>query len=81
MCWGKCERVTFFLMLMKLWPGDWEEQLDHMNKISDENNERGGTQKNGQFRKLRWFSRKNVWKNIGCFLSAPTFGLGGSRLW
>ena len=21
------------------------------------------------------------WKNIGCLVSAPTFGLGGSRLW
>ena len=21
------------------------------------------------------------WKNIGCLLSEPTFGLGGSRLW
>ena len=35
--------LTYLLMLMKLWPGDWEEQLEHMNKKVDEENGRGGT--------------------------------------
>ena len=41
----------------------------------------GGTQENGQFQKLRQLSRNELWKNIGCLMSAPTFGLGGSRMW
>ena len=52
-----------------------------MNKRVDEDNGRGGTQENGQFRKLGRFSRNELWSNIGCILSAPTFGLGGSILW
>ena len=52
-----------------------------MNKKVDEENGRGGTQDNGRFRKLQWFSRNQLWKNIGCILSAPNFGLGGLRLW
>ena len=34
-----------------------------------------------QYQKLRWFTRNEFWKNIGCIVSAPTFGLGESRLW
>ena len=52
-----------------------------MNKKVDEDNERGGTQYNVRFRKLRQFSRNEFCKNIGCLLSAPPFGLGGLRLW
>ena len=48
---------------------------------ADEDNGRGGTTENGKFWKLRRFSRNELWKNIECLLSAPTFGLGGSRLW
>ena len=68
-------------MLMKLWPGDWEEKLDWARKKVDEDNGRGGTQGNGQFQKIWRFPRKKLWKKIGCLLSAPTFGLGGSILW
>ena len=31
--------------------------------------------------KVWQFSSNKFWKNIGCLVSAPTFGLGGSRLW
>ena len=41
----------------------------------------GGTQENGLFWKLRKFSRNEFWKSIGCLLSAPNFGFGGSKLW
>ena len=68
-------------MFMELCPGDWEDQLDRMNKKVDEDNGRGGNQHNWQFWKPRRFSRNEFWKNIGCLLSAPTFGLGGSILW
>ena len=51
------KELPYLLMLIKLWPGDWEEQLNQMNKKLDEENERGGTQENGRFRNLRPFSR------------------------
>ena len=35
----------------------------------------------GRARKFQRFSRNGFWKNIGCLISAPTFGLGGSRMW
>ena len=36
---------------------------------------------NVRYRKVRRFSSSGFWENIGCLVSAPTFGLGGSRLW
>ena len=81
MCWGRCERVALFLMIMKLQPGDWQDQLYRMNKKVYEDNGIGGTQQNGRFRKLRRFSRYKLWENIGCLLSETTSGLGGSILW
>ena len=32
-------------------------------------------------RKVRRFSINDFWNNIGCLILAPTFDLGGSRLW
>ena len=51
------KEFPYYLMLMDLWPGDWEEKIDRMNKTVDEDNGRGETQETGQFRKLRQFSR------------------------
>ena len=75
------KKLPYFLMLMKLWLGDWEEHLDRMNEKVYEENRRGGTQENGRFRNLRLSSREKLWKNIGCLISAPNFGLGGEILW
>ena len=36
---------------------------------------------NVRYRKICLFSSNEFWKNIGCIVSAPTFGLGGSRMW
>ena len=47
----------YFLMLMKLWFGDWQDQISRMNKKVNEDNGRGGTQQNEIFQKLREFSR------------------------
>ena len=78
---GDMKELTYLLILMELWSGYWEDQLHRTNKKINDENGRGRTQENGQFRKLRRFSREEFWKNIGYLLSAPTFGLGGSRLW
>ena len=38
---------TYILMLIKLLPRYWEDQLYRINKKVDEDNGRGGTQENG----------------------------------
>ena len=35
---------------------------------------------NEWYQKVWMFSINEFWKNIGCLVSAPTFGIGGSRL-
>ena len=71
------KKFPYLLMLVKLCPGDCDEQLDRTNKKMDEDNGRGGTQENGLFQKLQRFSGNNFWNNIGCLMSVPTFGLWG----
>ena len=68
-------------MLIKLWPRDWIYQLKKMNQKVDEENGKQLVRVNVWYRKFRRFSISEFWKNIGCLVSAPTFGLGGSRLW
>ena len=68
-------------MLIKLWPGNRTNQLKRMNQKVDEDNGKALGKGNVRYRKVRRFSRNEFWKNIGCLVSAPTFGLGGSRLW
>ena len=75
------KECPYLLMLMKLWNGYWENHIDQMHKNFDEDNERGGTQENRKFWKLWWFSRNGLWKNSGCLLSEPTFGLGSLIMW
>ena len=36
---------------------------------------------NVRYLKVRQFSSNEFWRNIGCLVSAPTLGIGGSRLW
>ena len=36
---------------------------------------------NGRYQNFRRVSSNEFWNNIGCLVLAPTFGLGGSRLW
>ena len=71
----------YLLMLIKLWPGDWISQLKRMNKKVDEENGKLLNKGNVRYRKVRRFSSNELWKNIGCLVSASTFGLGGLRLW
>ena len=71
----------YLLMLIKLWPGDWKNQLNSMNQKADEDNGKAMGKGNGRYQKVCWFSSHGIWKNIGCLVSVPTFGLGGLRLW
>ena len=71
----------YLKMLIKLWPGDWIDQLMWMNQMVDEEIGKQWVKGIVRFRKVRRFSSSEFWRNIGCMVSAPTFGLGGSRLW
>ena len=71
----------YLLMSIILWPGDCMTQLKRMNQKVDEDNGKALNKGNVWYQKVHQFSSNEFWKNIGCLVSAPTFGLGGSRLW
>ena len=52
-----------------------------MNIKVDEDNGKALGMVNGRYRKVQRFSRNEFRINIGCLVSSPTFGLGGSRMW
>ena len=51
-----------------------------MNRKVDEENWKAFNKGNTRYRKACRFSSNEFWKNIGCLISALTFGLGGLRL-
>ena len=67
-------------MLIKLWPGYWSSQLKTMNWKVDKDNGKALNKGNARYQKVRRFSRNEFWKNIGCLVSDPTFGIGWSRM-
>ena len=70
----------YLLMLIKIWTGYWISQLKRMNRKVDDENEKSFDKVNVRYRTVRRFSSNEFWKNIGCLVSYPTFGLGGLRL-
>ena len=64
-------------MLIKLLPENWKTRLKRMNKKVDEENGKTLRKGNVWYQKVIWFSTNEFWNNIGCIVSAPTFGLGG----
>ena len=68
-------------MLINLCPGYWISQLKRMNQNVNEENGKALNKGNVRYRKVCQFSRNGFWKNIGCLISDPTFGLGRSRMW
>ena len=51
-------------MLMNLWPGNWENQLERTKiRVYKDNGRATGTGK-GRIRKVWWFSRNKRWKSI-----------------
>ena len=63
----------YLLMLIKLWPGGWQNQLEIMNMSVDDYNGRDTGMVKGRIRKFWKFSSNEFWKNIGCLISDPTF--------
>ena len=68
-------------MLVKLWPGGLISQFKSMNRKVDEKNGKALNKGNVRYQKVRRFSSNEFWKNIGCLVSAPNFGLRGLRMW
>ena len=68
-------------MLMKICPRYWKNKFYKINIKMDEGNGKAVGMVNGRARKVRRFSSNGFWKNIGCLISAPTFGLWGFRMW
>ena len=77
----RSSEYTYLLMLIKLWPGDCISKLKMMNQKADEDNTKALNKGNVRYRKFCRFSSNEFWENIGCLVSAPAFGLEGSRLW
>ena len=71
----------YLIFLTKLWPGYWIDHLKRMNGKVYEENGKQLVKGNVWYLKVCRFSSCEFWKNIGCIVSAPTFGLGGSKLW
>ena len=71
----------YLVTLMNIWPGYGKKKLERMNMNVDEDNGKSAGMVKGRARKVWHFSSNEFWKNIGCLISAPTFGLGGSMLW
>ena len=65
--------------LIKLWPGDWEKNMERMNKAVTMKNR--VTLNGGGKRQVKKFTRQEFWKCIGCILSAITYGKKGRNLW
>ena len=52
-----------------------------MNTNMDEDNGKSVVMANAWYQKVWRFSSNEFWTNIGCLVSDPNFGLGGSRPW
>ena len=68
-------------MLIKLWTSNCNNLLKSMDQKVDEENGISLNKVNVRYRKVRQFSINGFWKNIGCLVSASTFGIGELSLW
>ena len=64
-------------MSINIWPGYFKNKLEMINTKVDEYNGKVVGMVNGQNQNVQRVSSNDFWKNIGCLVSAPTFGLGG----
>ena len=77
----RSSEFPYLPMLIKMWPINWKIQFKSMNHKVDQENCKSLGKGNVRYGKVRRFSSNTFWKNIGCLVSAPNFGLRGSRLW
>ena len=73
------DRSPYMKHLIKLWPGDWEKQMEKMNEAVCMKNR--VTLNGGGKRQVKKCTRQEFWKCIGCILSDVTYGKKGRKLW
>jgi hypothetical protein len=69
--------TPYLQLLQKMWPGDWKQQLQQLNKKIDATNAAAA---NGK-QKINAISEHDWWKFIGILISAGPQGKGGCTLW
>ena len=68
-------------MFIKLWHGYCKTQFKSINVKGGEYNGKSMGMWNGRYRNFLRFSSNEFLKNLGCLVSNPTFGIGGSKIW
>jgi hypothetical protein len=69
-------KCPFFDLLLRFWPGHWQDQLRNLNlHIEDENVDRAKNKKVGLV------SENEFWKFVGVLIAAAPLGKGGVHLW
>ena len=76
----KLSEHPYLLMLTNLCYGYWNNNMESMNMRVDKNNGKYVGMVKLWDRKVLRFSRNEFRRNIGCLVSVPTFGIGGSRI-
>ena len=74
---GKNPRINFLNLLIKLWPGDWKENLKKLNESVDDANSNRAT----RAQKIHRASQKEFWVFFGILLIARIEGVQGGELW
>jgi hypothetical protein len=62
-----------------MWPGDWKEQLRHLNLKIARNNANGAAKPN--YKSANLVSEQEWWVFVGILISAGPHGKGGVKLW
>jgi hypothetical protein len=79
----KKKRISFLDLLIHLWPGKWEEQLDRMNgRVEAHNQEQMQKKRNvGQrYKKVKEITKHEFWIFFGSMVTARVYGRQG-QLW
>jgi hypothetical protein len=66
----------FLDLLLRLWPGDWKQQLRNLNDWIDKDNE-----DRAKAKKVKLVSESDFFKFLGVLISAAPLGKGGTALW
>ena len=67
--------------IIQLWKGDWVNQMAKLNEMVGMKNRFLMSGGNKRLRLVSHFKRQELWKCIGCILSAVKFGTKGHNIW
>jgi hypothetical protein len=74
---GHAYNFPYLLLLQKMWPGDWRQQLRQLNLKIEATN----AAERGKGKKINGVSEQEWWVFIGIIISAGPQGKGGNKLW